>query len=86
MEKITIVDFYKKLSEILLKARASMNMKKEFDELIQLAESSNLKVSVDPSILEVDNLKKYDDESSYVEEDNTYINDEDIDDDSSYSY
>lgn len=86
MEKITIVDFYKRLSEILVKARASMNMKKEFDELMQLAESSNLKVSIDPSVLNVDNLKKYDDESSYVEEDNTYINDEDIDDDSSYSY
>lgn len=84
MEKITIVDFYKKLSEILAKARAAKNMKKEFDELMQLAESSNLKVSVDPSVLNVDTLKNYDDEYSYVEEDNTYINDED--DDSSYSY
>jgi hypothetical protein len=80
MRKITIVEFYKELSNILHKSRDSKNMRKEFDELMESAKFSNLNVSVDPSILNINNLKSYDDEFSYEEE--TYT----TDDDDGYSY
>lgn len=85
MRKITIVDFYKELSVILTESRKSKNMKKEFDDLMGSAKFSNLDVSIDPSILSVESLRKYDDEFSYVEEEqtDTYYN---TDDEGSYSY
>lgn len=86
MRKITIVEFYKELSVILTESRKSKNMKKEFDELMESAKFSNLDVSIDPSILSVESLRKYDDENSYVEEE-TYTNyDTDDEEDNSYSY
>jgi len=83
MEKITIVEFYKRLSVILSETRNYKNTKKEFDELMELAKLSNLGVNIDPSILQIENLKKFDDEFSYEE---TYEEESSTDDDDGSSY
>jgi hypothetical protein len=80
MEKITIVEFYKRLSVILSETRNYKNTKKEFDELMELAKLSNLGVNIDPSILQIENLKKFDEEFSYEE---TYEEESSTDDDGS---
>ena len=70
---MTIIDFYKKLSQILTDVREnflSQNQgKKKLEELINLAKDNNLDVKVNSDILDPINLMRLDDENSFGEED-----------------
>ena len=78
---MTIIDFYKKLSQILTDTREefySQNQgQKKLDELLELAKSNGLDVKVDPKILDPINLMRLDDERSFRS---------DGDDDTSFEY
>jgi hypothetical protein len=93
---MTIVDFYKRLSQILEDCRERFKDKADskelLDKLLEEAKENKLSVNIDPKILDDDNLIKLDDERSFVEPE--YGSDEPTntkdspyeDEDSSYSY
>lgn len=77
MEKIDIVEFYKRISRIIEDYREqrmthSMAIAK-IDEVNQLAKDNNINISFDSS--ELLNVSQFDDERSYVEDDYEYSDD-----------
>ena len=66
---MNIIDFYKTLSSILCDRReeflSSEDARMKLDELLSLAEESNLNVNVSLNILEMSNLIRLDDERPY---------------------
>ena len=85
---MTIIDFYKELSNLLKDAREDFiskgKAKKMLEDLIKRAKESKLEVNVDPLILDSHNLMRLDDENSYTPEDD--FDDISYGDDSSYGY
>lgn len=84
---MTIVDFYKKLSKILEQTRELILEQTqalyELNELLKEAEKSGLDININESILDLNNLKNFDDERSFDEQDiydsNSYDSDNDYD-------
>ena len=73
---MTIIEFYKKLSNLLKDAREknipSRDAKETLEDLLREANLHNLQVDVSLEILEESNLMKLDDERSFREEDEDY--------------
>ena len=67
---MTIIDFYKKLSQILTDCREDFISRKEaqkrLDFILEEAKKSNLDVNVNPEILDPINLMRLDDEKSFT--------------------
>jgi len=85
---MTIIDFYKKLSNLLTDTRENFLTKsqaeKRLEELLEDAIKNKLDVKIDPNILDSTNLMRLDDEKSFRSEDDDYGFE--TDSDSSYSY
>lgn len=73
---MTIIEFYKKLSNLLKDARekniSTIEAKETLEDLLREANLHNLQVDVSLEILEESNLMKLDDERSFREEDEDY--------------
>ena len=85
---MTIIDFYKKLSNLLTDTRENFLTKsqaeKRLEELLEDAIKNKLDVKIDPNILDSTNLMRLDDEKSFRSEDDDYGFESESD--SSYSY
>ena len=73
---MTIIEFYKKLSNLLKDARekniSTRDAKETLEELLGEANLHNLQVDISTEILEESNLVKLDDERSFREEDEDF--------------
>jgi hypothetical protein len=82
---MTIIDFYKKLSQILTDCREDFISRKEaqkrLDSILEEAKKSNLDVNINTEILDPINLMRLDDEKSFTES-----SDDDYGFDSDFSY
>jgi hypothetical protein len=82
---MTIIDFYKKLSQILTDCRESFTSRKEaqkrLDSILEEAKKNKLDVNINPEILDPINLMRLDDEKSFTES-----SDDDYGYDSDFSY
>jgi hypothetical protein len=83
-----IIEFYKKLSNLLKDARekniSKSDAKETLEDLLEEAKLHNLQVDVSLEILEETNLIKLDDERSFREEDQDYYGYDSDDSDISY--
>lgn len=83
---MTIIDFYQELSDMLESARAGRLSKESavsrLNQMIEEAHKQGIEVEVSPEVFEYNNLVRFDDERSYVEEEYSY--DEEAEYDSSY--
>ena len=86
---MTIIDFYKNLSELLKVARektiSKADARFELQELLQKAEDYDLHVNIQENILDNDMLLRLDDERSYEETDFNSDSYSDSSDSSDYS-
>ena len=68
---MTIIDFYKKLSQILTDCRENFTSRKEaqkrLDSILEEAKKNKLDVNINPEILDPINLMRLDDEKSLTE-------------------
>lgn len=82
-----IIDFYQELSDMLEQARDSSisksNAQERLNQMIEELKQEGIEVDISPEIFDFQNLVKFDDERSYVEEESSYEEDE-IDFESSY--
>lgn len=87
---MTIIDFYQELSMMLEEARAGRLSEtkglEQLDKMLLKAKESGLEVNISRDIFKFNNLVRFDDERSYVEEEYSYNEDdtEGYDIDSSY--
>ena len=85
---MTIIEFYKKLSNLLTDTREeflSQNQaKKKLDQLLEKAKESGLQVNISENILDPINLMRLDDENSFKPEDDDYDYDSSYGGNSSY--
>jgi len=87
---MTIVDFYQELSNMLEQARSYRLSKEDalnrLDQMTQEIHNQGIQVDISRDIFDFNNLVKFDDERSYVEEEYSYDEDdsEGYDMDSSY--
>jgi hypothetical protein len=87
---MTIVDFYQELSNMLEQARSYRLSKEDalnrLDQMTQEIQNQGIQVDISRDIFDFNNLVKFDDERSYVEEEYSYDEDdsEGYDMDSSY--
>lgn len=83
---MTIIDFYQELSDMLESARSGRLSKESavsrLNQMIEEAHKQGIEVEVSPEVFEYNNLVRFDDERSYVEEEYSY--DEEAEYDSSY--
>lgn len=83
---MTIIDFYQELSDMLESARAGRLSKESavsrLNQMLEEAHKQGIEVEVSPEVFEYNNLVRFDDERSYVEEEYSY--DEEAEYDSSY--
>ena len=83
---MTIIDFYQELSDMLESARAGRLSKESavsrLNQMLEEAHKQGIEVEVSPEVFEYNNLVRFDDERSYVEEEYSY--DEESEYDSSY--
>ena len=83
---MTIIDFYQELSDMLESARAGRLSKESavsrLNQMLEEAHKQGIEVEVSPEVFEYNNLVRFDDERSYVEEEYSY--DEEVEYDSSY--
>jgi hypothetical protein len=83
---MTIIDFYQELSDMLESARAGRLSKESavsrLNQMLEEAHKQGIEVEVNPEVFEYNNLVRFDDERSYVEEEYSY--DEEAEYDSSY--
>jgi hypothetical protein len=85
---MTVIDFYKQLSNLLTDAREKFLSKEEtrgkLDTLLEKAKESNLDIKVSPNILDEEFLMKLDDERSFTEPEWESDSSYDYDDETSY--
>lgn len=86
---MTIIDFYQELSDMLEQARSNRLSKEDalnrLDQMTQEMHKQGIQVDISRDIFDFNNLVKFDDERSYVEEEYSYEDDsEGYDIDSSY--
>lgn len=83
---MTIINFYQELSDMLESARAGRISKESavsrLNQMLEEAHKQGIEVEVSPEVFEYNNLVRFDDERSYVEEEYSY--DEEAEYDSSY--
>lgn len=83
---MTIIDFYQELSDMLESARSGRLSKESavsrLNQMLEEAHKQDIEVEVSPEVFEYNNLLRFDDERSYVEEEYSY--DEEAEYDSSY--
>lgn len=88
---MTIIDFYQELSIMLEEARAGKLSEtkglEKLDKMLLKAKEAGLEVNISRDIFKFNNLVRFDDERSYVEEEYSYNEDdnEGYDIDSSYN-
>ena len=79
---MTIIDFYKKLSNLLTDTRENFLTKsqaeKRLEELLEDAIKNKLDVKINPNILDSTNLMRLDDEKSFAQEDDDLYSDDDF--------
>jgi hypothetical protein len=79
---MTIIDFYKKLSNLLTDTRENFLTKsqaeKRLEELLEDAKKNKLDIKIDPNILDSTNLMRLDDEKSFRPGDDDYGFDSDF--------
>jgi hypothetical protein len=79
---MTIIDFYKNLSQILTDCRESFISRKEaqkrLDSILEEAKKNKLDVNINPEILDPINLMRLDDEKSFRQEDDDLYSDGDF--------
>jgi hypothetical protein len=73
---MTIIDFYQELSDMLEKARAGKLSKESavsrLNQMLEEAHKQEIEVEVSPDVFDYNNLLRFDDERSYVEEEYSY--------------